>query len=158
MKIFPIKMKLRLSRLEKMWIQWRLLFFQKILRYIMIILRSIMKTMYQKRPQRLIMIIRKSLMLYFRNSSNWVNQFKWYQIISRSFQVVHQHLKLAILMDNLIVHLVQPVRVPQIIQGEQRIQLIIFKVQEYKRQLITLEILEYLQVNQVIYTDHIIKD
>ena len=116
MKIFPIKMKLRLSRLEKMWIQWRLLFFQKILRYIMIILRSIMKTMYQKRPQRLIMIIRKSLMLYFRNSSNWVNQFKWYQIISRSFQVVHQHLKLAILMDNLIVHLVQPVRVPQIIQ------------------------------------------
>ena len=158
MKIFPIKMKLRLSRLEKMWIQWRLLFFQKILRYIMIILRSIMKTMYQKRPQRLIMIIRKSLMLYFRNSSNWVNQFKWYQIISRSFQVVHQHLKLAILMDNLIVHLVQPVRVPQIIQGEQRIQLIIFKVLTYKRQLITLEILEYLQVNQVIYMDNIIKD
>ena len=155
MKIFPIKMKLRLSRLEKMWIQWRLLFFQKILRYIMIILRSIMKTMYQKRPQRLITIIRKSLMLYFRNSSNWVNQFKWYQIISRSFQVVHQHLKLAILMDNLIVHLVQPVWV---IQGEQRIQLIIFKVLTYKRQLITLEILEYLQVNQVIYMDNIIKD
>ena len=61
-------------------------------------------------------------------------------------------------MDNLIVHLVQPVRVPQIIQGEQRIQLIIFKVLTYKRQLITLEILEYLQVNQVIYMDNIIKD
>ena len=70
-------------------------------------------------------------------------------------------------MDHLIVHLVQPIRVPQIqqiIQGGQQIQLIqqiqriIFKVQEYKRQLITLEILEYLQVNQVIYMDNIIKD